>query len=329
MKNTKHVSLQAIKKNEDTLHMTASISNDSKISTIILHDATQEDLYKSQIQVERQTNEKLLSTMFPYPIMDRIIQGETNIAEAFPDVTCCKIELVGFQGMSEEMSALDIVQLLNACVNEFDDLAEEHSLVKIKSSGTDYLCIGGLHSHERDHAQHVIQFAIEALHAITEVSQQLSLRIGIHSGAVTAGVIGKHRQSYDVWGETVDFTNRMCVMAPTGRIQCSHETYARTHDVYQFEETEHQGYLVMLEHDENREQSIASPLSTSSPTIEEQDSVSIRPITQPPSPTSSSFLRATSPLPRPITPNKNMVTPEVMMKQPIRRALPPIEKTKK
>jgi PAS domain S-box-containing protein len=312
--------IQAIKKNAETFPAKISISSAHGMIVATIQDASQEEQYKQVVQEQKETNEKLLSTMFPAPVADRIIQGEHNIAESFPDVTCFKSELVGFRGISSEMSALDLVQLLNACVSALDDLCDQHGLIKIKSSGDDYLCVGGVHSHERDHAQIVIQFANDAIQEIHDVSPQLTLRVGIHTGPITAGVIGKNRQTYDVWGNTVETTVLICKTGLSGRIQCSRETFDRVHELYRFEErqVDQIKVYVITEDEVERPPSIISNYSNANT---EDDWT--RPITQPPSP--SSFIRATTPLSRPITPT---MMNTLIQPSPARKgsSLPPIEK---
>ena len=129
--------------------------------------------------------------------------------------------------------------LLNEIFSKFDDLAEKHNLEKIKTIGDAYMVVGGLPEPNEKHAENVAQFALEMLDVIREYRQKsnipLELRIGINSGAAVAGVIGKKKFIYDLWGDSVNTASRMESHGLPGQIQVSESTYTLIKDLFEFE----------------------------------------------------------------------------------------------
>ena len=138
------------------------------------------------------------------------------------------------------MSAQQVVTLLNGVFSEFDGLAEHYHLEKIKTIGDAYMVVGGLPVPRPDHAAASAEMALQMQETLAEYNAKagvrLALRIGIHCGPVVAGVIGRKKFSYDLWGDTVNTASRMESHGVPGRIQVTPETYARLRDRYRFEE---------------------------------------------------------------------------------------------
>src|SRR3989442_14751876 len=126
------------------------------------------------------------------------------------------------------MSAQNVVAMLNDVFSEFDRLAEQHGLEKIKTIGDAYMVVGGLPAPRRDHADAVAEMALQMQEALdayaVRAGTRFALRIGIHSGPVVAGVIGRRKFSYDLWGDTVNTASRMESHGEPGRIQVSEAT---------------------------------------------------------------------------------------------------------
>jgi class 3 adenylate cyclase len=120
--------------------------------------------------------------------------------------------------------------------SSFDDLADKLKLEKIKTIGDAYMVAGGLHSHEYDHAQTIAEMALamqrRALEFSREFGEELSIRIGIHTGPVVAGVIGKRKFIYDVWGDTVNTASRMESHGEPGTVHVTEETRQLLKDMY-------------------------------------------------------------------------------------------------
>ena len=203
-----------------------------------LRDAV--DAQSQAVALEKDLSDRLLLNILPEPIAIRLKRQETNIADGHADVTVMFADIVNFTHMSEEMSPNETVQLLNDIFSEFDTLAEKHSIEKIKTIGDAYMAAGGL---RRGNTQYVDAMADMALQMQAFVSrytapngEKMSLRVGLATGPVVAGVIGRRKFSYDLWGDTVNVASRMSSEAQPGLIQVDAVTYRRLHNRYTFDE---------------------------------------------------------------------------------------------
>jgi class 3 adenylate cyclase len=192
------------------------------------------------VQLEHDKSEKLLQNILPISIIKKLRENPDTIAERFEDCTVLFSDIVGFTQMSRNMSAVSLVSLLNEVFSKFDDLAEKYKLEKIKTIGDAYMVVGGLPEPDYHHVERVASFALEMLDVIKEVRQKnnvlLELRIGINSGHAVAGVIGKKKFIYDLWGDSVNTASRMESHGLPGQIQVSESTYSRLKDQFQFED---------------------------------------------------------------------------------------------
>ncbi len=188
----------------------------------------------------QQRSERLLLNILPKPIAERLKRDPGTIADAYADVTVLFADIVDFTTISAGVPAQELVGILNEVFTEFDRLVERHGLEKIKTVGDAYMVVGGLPVPRRDHAQTVAELALEMQEAIgacaLKTNTRLMLRIGIHSGPVVAGVIGRRKFSYDLWGDTVNTASRMESHGVPGRIQLTADTFARIRDHYLCEE---------------------------------------------------------------------------------------------
>src|ERR1039457_6588907 len=191
-----------------------------------------------QLQVEQEKSEQLLLNILPKPIAERMKKGETNIADSHPDVTVLLADLVGFTTLSAHIGPEQVVQLLNEIFSAFDLLAEKHGLEKIKTIGDAYMVAGGISFPRPDHAEASAELALEMQQEIVRLNHEydtsVRLRIGICTGPVAAGVIGRRRFAYDLWGETVNFACRLESAGEAGKIQIAESTYDRLKHKYQF-----------------------------------------------------------------------------------------------
>ncbi len=189
------------------------------------------------LAAEQARSEELLLNVLPPEIAERLKGEHGLIADGFPRVSVLFADIVGFTKMSERLSPEELVERLNLMFSSFDDLTDKLKLEKIKTIGDAYMVAGGLHSHEYDHAQTIAEMALGMRRRAAEFSKQfgeaLDIRIGIHTGPVVAGVIGKRKFIYDVWGDTVNTASRMESHGEPGRIHVSEAMYFLLKDMYE------------------------------------------------------------------------------------------------
>ena len=188
---------------------------------------------------ERERSEQLLLNVLPAPIAARLKQGEEVIADGFPEVTVLFADLVDFTRRSQETTPERVVRILDDLFSALDELAERHGLEKIKTIGDAYMAVGGLPEPRPDHAEAVAEMALavreEVARHLDPGGRPLAVRIGIDTGPVVAGVIGRRKFSYDLWGDTVNTASRMESHGVAGCIQVTDRAYRRLRDRYRFE----------------------------------------------------------------------------------------------
>ena len=177
---------------------------------------------------ERERSERLLLNILPAPIAERLKTSEDAIAEHSDGVTVLFADIVGFTPLSASKTPQALVELLNRIFSEFDALADAHGLEKIKTIGDAYMAVAGLPNPWPDHAPRAARMAL-AMHDViarvaAETGEKLALRIGLHSGPVVAGVIGRRKFTYDLWGDTVNTASRMESHGVPGAIHCTERT---------------------------------------------------------------------------------------------------------
>ncbi|BFM38878.1 cyclase, putative [Synechocystis sp. LKSZ1] len=191
------------------------------------------------VEQKNQENEQLLLSVFPAAIAKRLKRGEKDIAEDVSNVAVLFSELTGFSKLSASLTAYEIVAILNDLVTAFDEAAERYGMEKIKTIGDSYLAVCGLSVPYLDHDKRAIDFALEMLAIIRRFNHerdfQLNIRIGINSGDVVAGIVGRNKFIYDVWGDTINLANALRAVCPPGSILVAQGVHHRLHDLYEFE----------------------------------------------------------------------------------------------
>ena len=191
------------------------------------------------LDAEKQKSDALLLNVLPAAIAERLKVENRPIADGFQDVSVLFADIVGFTRLSERLSPEALVGRLNELFSAFDDLLDRFRLEKIKTIGDAYMVVGGLNG-GKDHALALAELALDMLARISELSEEFhedfSVRIGINTGPVVGGVIGKKKFIYDVWGDTVNIASRMESTGSPGSVHVSHETYLRIQDSYVFED---------------------------------------------------------------------------------------------
>lgn len=221
-------------------------ANDFLNKPVDLHDlilrvgnAVQTKGLFDQLQAEREKSEQLLLNVLPRAIAQRMRAGETTIADHHPEVTVLLADLVGFTALAAHIEPAQIVSFLNEIFSGFDCLVDQQRLEKIKTIGDAYMVVGGLPRPRADHAEAAARLALEMRKALAEFNQQygtaIQLRIGINTGPVVAGVIGRKRFAYDIWGDTVNVACRLETLAQPGAIQVSQSTFERLKAKFSFE----------------------------------------------------------------------------------------------
>jgi adenylate cyclase len=192
----------------------------------------QRELAHAALELEQRRSERLLLNVLPEPIADRLKQREGVIAEHHDDVTVLFADLVGFTALSANMDPETLVSLLDEIFTSFDRLVDEAGLEKIKTIGDAYMLAGGLPTPRPDHAEAVAAVGLAMLDAVAAIGTRfgggaLSIRIGIDTGPVVAGVIGRRKFIYDMWGDTVNTASRMESHGVPGRAQVTARTASR------------------------------------------------------------------------------------------------------
>ncbi|MBW3584974.1 MAG: MASE1 domain-containing protein [Cyanobacteria bacterium 0813] len=204
-----------------------------------VQDITTRKQAEAALHLEQEKSDRLLLNVLPQAIADRLKQDQSIIADTFAEVTVLFADIVGFTQISSQISPPELVSLLNDIFSTFDRLAEKHGLEKIKTIGDAYMVVGGLPMPRSDHGEAIAQMALDMQQAITDFSdthkQDFSIRIGIHSGPVVAGVIGIKKFIYDLWGDTVNTASRMESHGLPGCIHVTETTYQQLQEKYSFE----------------------------------------------------------------------------------------------
>jgi adenylate cyclase len=180
------------------------------------------------LKAEHERAENLLLNVLPAAIAERLKRNSATIADAAEDVTVIFADLVGFTPLAAAHAPAEVVRLLDDVFTAFDGCAAEAEVEKIKTVGDAYVAVAGLPLARADHAAAAARFAFGILQSLARYNASrglaLELRIGIASGPVVAGVIGKHKFSYDLWGDTVNAAARMESHGEPGRIQVGERT---------------------------------------------------------------------------------------------------------
>jgi len=200
---------------------------------------TLENEYLGKIENEKRHSENLLRNILPAEVVTRLRNGESNIADHFDDATVIFADVVGFGKITARMKAYEIVACLNALFSEFDKLAEDVGIEKIKTIGDNYMAVAGVPTPRSNHARMATKFALDVVAATTRLRSRLpapfTIRIGLHSGAVMAGVIGTRKFAYDVWGDTVNIAARMEAASQPNRVLASAVTVKALGSEYRFD----------------------------------------------------------------------------------------------
>lgn len=195
---------------------------------------------RNELEAEREKSERLLLNVLPEPIAARLKHNSSAIADSFNDATVLFADIVDFTKISARLSPEELVAWLNQIFSEFDGLAEKYGLEKIKTIGDAYMVVGGLPEPRPDHADAVAAMALEMQDIVARLNsptgEPIRMRIGMNSGHVVAGVIGRRKFIYDIWGDAVNTASRMESHGIGGAIQVTDKTYQLLQPNFDLEE---------------------------------------------------------------------------------------------
>jgi guanylate cyclase len=196
---------------------------------LLVYFTRQRDRNYELLLAEQSKSDGLLLNILPQTIARRLKDGDVKIAECVGDASILFADVAGFTPLSAELGVEAVVDLLNDMHTGFDDIMEKHGLEKIRTIGDGYMAVSGLPTPRRDHAIAIADAALEMLDFVRSLKlpggRTMALRIGINSGEIMAGVIGRKKFSYDVWGDPVNVASRMESHGLSNCIQITEATY--------------------------------------------------------------------------------------------------------
>ena len=188
------------------------------------------------LKIQYDRAESLLRNILPLTVAERLKEKQELIADGFAQVSILFADIQNFTEFSDSLKPDDLVYFLNNYFSMFDDLLEPHGMEKIKTIGDAYMVACGCPDHCHNHAENTVGFAMAMLSATRAFNRNhnmnFSLRIGINSGPVIAGIIGKKKYVYDLWGDTVNVASRMETSGAPGKIHVTENTYQLIKDEY-------------------------------------------------------------------------------------------------
>ncbi len=192
-----------------------------------------------KIAEEKQKSDDLLLNILPFEVAEELKEKGKTSAKHFDEVSVLFTDFVNFTANSERIGVQEVLNELNICFTEFDRIMEKYNLEKIKTIGDAYLAVSGLPVSNDQHAKNAVSASLEILSYIQHRKQNnpnaLNIRIGIHSGAVIAGIVGVKKFAYDIWGDTVNTAARMEQNSAPGRVNISEATYQLIKESFSFE----------------------------------------------------------------------------------------------
>ena len=197
------------------------------------------DEQRALAEKNRALSDTLLLNILPAPIADRLRDNPGIIADRFEDVSVLFADLVNFTGQSSGIEPEDLVRHLDNIFSRFDAVVDQHGLEKIKTIGDAYMAVSGVPIARTDHATAIAHSALRMHEAVRDLTwpsgEPVRIRIGIASGPAVAGVIGRKKFAFDLWGDTVNTASRMESSGEPGRIRVTDHTYQLLHGAFHFE----------------------------------------------------------------------------------------------
>ncbi len=178
---------------------------------------------------EREKANKLLLNVLPKEIAPILKAGEQTIADYYASASVLFADIVGSTPLFSELEPAEAVDWLNEIFSMFDDLVEKYRLEKIRTIGDNYMVASGVPTTRPDHAQALAMLALDMIEGLEKLparnGKRIEFRLGINSGPLMAGVIGKAKFHYDLWGDTVNIASRMESHGEVGKVHITKATY--------------------------------------------------------------------------------------------------------
>lgn len=228
----KYIERDLENKHEHLLAITENLENANNI----LNQQQEEIRHKTQLlEEEKKRSEKLLHNILPWEVANALRKKGVYKPKKFKEVSVVFTDFVNFSNLSKQYEDInEFITVLGNYFEAFDEITSQRFIEKIKTIGDAYMCVGGIPRINRSHPFDTVLAALEIQRFIKEkikLSQEQgkpiwNIRIGIHTGSVVAGVIGKHKFAYDIWGDTVNIASRMETACEPGKINISATTYS-------------------------------------------------------------------------------------------------------
>jgi class 3 adenylate cyclase len=203
----------------------------------------------TELAEERQVSESLLLNILPSQVAEELENKGSVEPRYYEDVTILFSDFAGFTLATERLAAEDLVRILNDYFTAFDEISARYGLERLKTIGDSYFAVGGMPVRTPSHPVDAVMAAFEMVEAVRQRATEdrlasWAVRIGVHTGAVVAGVVGTQKFAFDVWGEAVNFASRLESAGSANQINVSGATYLRIKDFF---ECEHRGKVLTKE----------------------------------------------------------------------------------
>ena len=210
-----------------------------KLNTLLSEKINQTNQLNNILSIEKQRSDELLLNILPASVAEELKLNGHSDARSFNNVTVLFTDFIGFTVKCEQFTPQELVMELDTCFKTFDYIMSKHHIEKIKTIGDSYMAVSGLPIQQENHAENAINAAIEIVEFMEDRKSRLadktfSIRIGIHSGSVVAGIVGMNKFAYDIWGDTVNIASRAEEHSEAGKINISSSTYKLVKNKFNF-----------------------------------------------------------------------------------------------
>lgn len=200
---------------------------------------------KETIDAERRKSEELLFNILPEEVAHELKMHNRVNGRLYEQVTVIITDFVDFTSLTEQLSPHDLIRELDTCFRAFDAIVGKHHLEKIKTVGDGYIAAAGVPTPAENHAERAVRAAVDMAAFVQEYRREggaFSMRVGVHTGPVIAGIVGAKKFAYDIWGDTVNVAARLEKAGAPGKINISGETYNLVQQLFDFE---HRGRIAI------------------------------------------------------------------------------------